>query len=795
MRTNNNYFQTVAILCLAFLALKSFPSYSQVYNADQSINIAKSHLEVSQAYSNKSSYPRTVNSNGTTKRVSAGDWTCGFFPGALWLMYEYTGDNTWKSRAQEWTAGLENQKNNTTTHDVGFMIYSSFGNGYRLTQDGNYKSIIIKAAQSLSTRYNPTVGAIKSWNNVAFTYPVIIDNMMNLELLFYATKLSGDSSFYKIAKQHALTTILNHFRPDNSSYHVVDYDPVTGSVIKKVTWQGLNDLSDWARGQAWALYGFTICFRETGDPRFLDMAKKIADFYLTHPNMPSDLVPFWDFDAFDYRDASAAAIAASALLELSDYLPGNSASYYNSGLNILNRLSAAAYSANPGTNNNFFLMHSVGNKPGNSEVDVPLIYADYFFLQALLKHKKPAPTVVATALANQVNLQWNKSTGAASYKINRSLIQGGPYVPIGSDITATIYNDLNVTTGNTYYYTVTPVNFGGDGIASGEVVGSPTGTSTQYSLIVTVAGNGVVTKFPDQASYTEGTTVTLTATAAAGNQFSGWTGDISGATNPISVVMGASNKLINANFVNDLIANVAPATGRFYSVGTLSVGNTFYTDRTYAVTSVPAIIGSATILKPANDDKTNTSGNVVSFTLMQNADLYIAYDPRQTALPSWMNGWQKIPEQLGVSDSKINHLDLYTKYYNAGNVILGGNLASPAAGAQTNYCLIAKEKSTTPVQYVLNTSASGNGSLIRAPDLPSYGAGTSVTLTAVPGANQRFSGWTGAIIGIVNPVNVIMDGNKTIQAAFEPVPADYTLAVNITGAGAVSKNPDQLSYV
>jgi len=267
--------------------------------------------------------PRTIE-NGELKLVSSRDWTSGFFPGVLWFLYEYTGKQQSKTVAENYTANIEREKTNGGTHDMGFKVYSSFGNGFRLTKDVHYKEVIIESAKTLSTRFNSVAGVIKSWDNrTKWKYPVIIDNMMNLELLFAATRLTGDSSFYKIAVAHANTTMKNHYRPDYSSYHVVDYDTVSGKVIQKTTHQGYTNESAWSRGQAWGLYGYTMCYRFTRDIKYLLQAEKIAAFMLNHPNMPKDLVPYWDYNApnipNEERDASAAAILASGLYELSLY--------------------------------------------------------------------------------------------------------------------------------------------------------------------------------------------------------------------------------------------------------------------------------------------------------------------------------------------------------------------------------------------------------------------------------------------------------------------------------------------
>lgn len=337
-------------------------------------------------------YPVSFTPAGELKLIAPGDWRSGFFPGQLWYLYELTGDNRWKELAKTYTAGVENEKWNARTHDMGFKVYCSFGNGYRLTNDPAYRDIIIQSARTNIKRFNPKTGCIRSWdhNRDKWDYPVIIDNMMNLELLFEATKLTGDSSFYRIAVSHANTTLKNHFRPDFSSYHVIDYDTLTGSVRKKNTHQGYSHESAWARGQAWGLYGYTMCYRETKNPAYLKQAENIAGFILNHPNMPEDLVPYWDFNDPEIpnvsRDASAAAVMASAFYELAGYSK-NAGQYKKAADKIMKSLSGSNYLAPFGTNHGFLLLHSTGNRPSNSEVDVPLNYADYYYLEALLRSK------------------------------------------------------------------------------------------------------------------------------------------------------------------------------------------------------------------------------------------------------------------------------------------------------------------------------------------------------------------------------------------------------------------------
>jgi len=334
------------------------------------------------------SYP---DEDGNIRFVGIRDWTCGFPGGSFWLMYELTGDENWKNAAVDNTEKLEGVQHRTNTHDLGFMVFCSYGNGYLLTGNENYKEIILQASESLITRFDSTVGCIRSWDFGDWEYPVIIDNMMNLELLFWATRETGDSSYYHIAVQHAETTMKNHFREDHSSYHVISYDTLSGEVVKRNTHQGHSHESAWARGQAWGLYGYTMTYRETGDARFLDQANAIAGFILSHPRLPDDGVPYWDYDAPDipntYRDVSAGAIAASALLELAGYVPEKQEAYDAAADQMLQSL-ATSYTFETDEALPFLLDHSVGHLPHDSEIDVPIIYADYYYLEALLRTRQ-----------------------------------------------------------------------------------------------------------------------------------------------------------------------------------------------------------------------------------------------------------------------------------------------------------------------------------------------------------------------------------------------------------------------
>ena len=386
-------FNTLAIL---FIFLQAFPQASKreiQKMIDEDLRLAVKQYKYMQKLLPAGKLPRSYDSVKNELIVSGTDWWCsGFYPGTLWYLYEYTKDESLKAEAIRSTTLLEKEKNNTGTHDLGFMLYCSYGNGYRLTKDNSYKNVMVTGAQSLSTRFNPIIGCIKSWNsNSRWQFPVIVDNMMNLEFLCEMTNLSGDSSFYKVAVTHANTTLKNHYRSDFSSYHVIDYDTVTGKKIKGYTAQGAFDESAWARGQSWGLYGFTMMYRETRKKEYLDEANNIAKFLLHHKNMPADKIPYWDYDATDipntYRDASAAAILCSALLELAKYSnKTQQKEYMDVAITILKSLSSS-YRAAMGTNGGFILKHGVGHLPAKSEVDVPLTYGDYYFIEALIRYK------------------------------------------------------------------------------------------------------------------------------------------------------------------------------------------------------------------------------------------------------------------------------------------------------------------------------------------------------------------------------------------------------------------------
>jgi unsaturated chondroitin disaccharide hydrolase len=340
-------------------------------------------------------YPRLTRADGSWEQRPANQWTSGFFAGTLWYMYQRDRTPEWRALAERWTTGLESVKRITTTHDLGFLLFDSFGHGYLLTGDPHYRDVVLEGARSLATRYNPTVGATQSWNTENQTdrrrewkFPVIVDNLMNLELLAWAGTHGGDPSLARMAESHALVSARAHVRPDGSTAHVALFDPATGALERTVTWQGVNDSSAWGRGQAWAIHGLTAAYGRTKRPELLAAARRAADWYIA--NMPPDGVPYWDFRHPDIpnteRDGSAGAIAASGLYDLARQTSGDAAAGYRRAADRIVTTLATRYMA-PATPNGAILAHSVGGRPQNVEIDVGMSYADYYFVEALLRRK------------------------------------------------------------------------------------------------------------------------------------------------------------------------------------------------------------------------------------------------------------------------------------------------------------------------------------------------------------------------------------------------------------------------
>jgi unsaturated chondroitin disaccharide hydrolase len=383
-------FIIVAFSCKTARVQTSYHDALQ-YCAEQATKTATSLTDATRV-------PRSIaNGQKEWRTVERHDWTSGFWPGIEWYLYEYTKDEQWKQRADKSQSILAPLVDSSAIdHDMGFVMYCSYGNGYRLTGNPDYKRILLRAADTLARLYNPKVGTILSWPRPAphvdwpLRHNTIMDNMMNLELLFWASKNGGSKSLFDIAVSHATTTMNNHFRPDYTSYHVVVYDTATGKKIKGITHQGYADNSMWARGQSWAIYGFTMSYRESKKPEFLDFAQKVSDVYLQR--LPADLIPYWDFNAPDIpnapRDASAACVVASALLELSTFVQDKEKAkmYRGKAEAMLKELSSPRYQS--GSVNNAFLLHSTGHKPAGGEIDASIIYADYYYIEALLRAKK-----------------------------------------------------------------------------------------------------------------------------------------------------------------------------------------------------------------------------------------------------------------------------------------------------------------------------------------------------------------------------------------------------------------------
>jgi hypothetical protein len=400
------------LLPLAILAASLTSCRKEPVLTAEKISLITSRYElILNTSSDLSRFPRTISKNGDMVTTNKWDWTSGFFAGNLWYLFELTGNEKWKNEAVKWTEALDSVQYWSGNHDVGFMINCSYGNGLRVAGNEEYKKIIVQTAESLCKRYNTNTKCLESWDyrrawndTTEWFFPVIIDNMMNLELLFKATTFSGNNRYGEIAVQHALTTMKNHYRPDYSCYHVVDYDTITGNVLDKATCQGFTDESSWSRGQAWGLYGYVLCYRYTKDPQFLSFAENIAEFLLNHPGLPEDLVPYWDYnvgekgfspewkyDPSDYpvilRDASAAAIISSALFELGTYSLSNGRKYRATATRILKSLASPVYMEST-VDKYFILNHSVGSIPHKAEVDKPLVYADYYFLEAVLRQER-----------------------------------------------------------------------------------------------------------------------------------------------------------------------------------------------------------------------------------------------------------------------------------------------------------------------------------------------------------------------------------------------------------------------
>ncbi|GAE82237.1 glycoside hydrolase family 88 protein [Bacteroides reticulotermitis] len=391
----------VAVAGLAILTACNSPQNNNMEWFDNAVNTSGHQLlYMAEQLKNEPDtlcFPRSIK-DGKYRLENPTDWTTGFYPGSMWLAYELTGNEALAKQARLYTNRLEEMQYYTGNHDLGFMMFCSYGQGLRLKPELGDSLILVNSSESLSSRYDSKVGLIRSWDFGEWSYPVIIDNMMNLEMLFWASERTGNPKFREIAVAHAAKTLKNHFRDDMTSYHVVSYDAATGDVESKGTFQGYADSSAWARGQAWGVYGYTMCYRFTKQPEYLEAAHKIAEYIMSNRPAENDYIPYWDYNAPNIpnepRDASAASITASALLELSGY--GDKAQgqkYFQYAEQILKQLSSDEYLAKEGENHGFILKHSVGSFPHDSEVDTPLNYTDYYYLEALKRYNETKDTI------------------------------------------------------------------------------------------------------------------------------------------------------------------------------------------------------------------------------------------------------------------------------------------------------------------------------------------------------------------------------------------------------------------
>ena len=469
----------------------------------QALSLAQQQLAKTLTYIDTSHFPQMTVLNGpgtysSWNSLAATEWSSGFYPGWIWYMYEQTLDSSLLSRAQAQTASMKGETTDASGHDVGMRIVPSYGNGYAITRDPSYMSAIQTAAQTMSTLYvsfPDGTGTFNSWPYYSSTYTTtIIDNMVTIELLFYAARNGGNPTWYDIAVNHALKTMQNQVRPDGSTYQGVEYNS-DGTVHNYFSADGFSTNSTWSRGQAWGLYGFTMTYRYTSDATFLATAQKLANYFISH--LPPDYVPYWDFSQTNYKDSSAAAIAASALLELSTYVAEpDKSNYYNAAMNIQNSLSSSFYQGNP-LNTDGILLHGTYSPPYNIGIDTSLLWGDYFFIQGCFRAMAPPPQViglsVGTVSSNQVPLSWQAQAGAVRYNVKRGTAAGGPYITIAPPpvLTSNSYTDNGVAPSMTYYYVVSASSVAGEGLNSAEVAVTTPAAPSDFSLSASPASLSV----------------------------------------------------------------------------------------------------------------------------------------------------------------------------------------------------------------------------------------------------------------------------------------------------------------
>ncbi len=752
----------------------TFVRESGDFTAAKSLEFAAAQLaRTVLAVKDPGKYPRTALTEGNWRTTDAGTWTSGFFPGCLWYMYDMTSDAVWRRRAESWTAGLEKVKFETGTHDVGFIMFSSFGNGYRLAESETYRDILLQTAHSLASRYNPVVGCIQSWNaGSRGIFPVIVDNLMNLEILFWAARNGGEQSWYDMAVSHALRTRQDHVREDGGTYQIVDYDPATGGITTKSSSQGYQAESTWARGQAWGLYGFTMTYRETGDSRFLQTARKLADFYID--NLPEDFVPFWDFDAPNIPDepkeASAAAIAASALVELSTLVTDTGAAdrYRHTARNILASLSSPAYLAE-GSNSSAILLHSNSNVNKNKEVDVSLIHADYYFIEALLRFQRLSEgnggprrhrLTVATSGAGRVDLNpppFNGAYDAGTEVQLTAVADPGWQFSFWSEDLAGVSNPTTLLMNSEKNVAVTFT----------ESSGGP----AQHTLTTNTIGDGrvVLNPAPVDGRYDEGTVVTLLAESSPGWQFDSWGGDdlLGSANAGTDSIRMDTDKLVTASFAQ--AAGTQTTTRIEAEAMTLTNFVVEVNNRTWSGETGIKLSGS--------------SGTATTSLAPGTYDIVVRYldEPDGPATMEARIGGDLVDTwRLQENNDALISRQVATDYV-VGTPALFELRGSKNAGERARVDYVEFTSSGTgssPFPYTMSTQIIGSGSVTLTPPGGVYDPGTLVTLTAKPAPGWEFRSWHGDILGSgsASTDSVTMTSNKNVTVNFVQPGAGGTVA-------------------
>jgi len=392
------YWILIVVLCAGLACSSETPEKTEVpvrkaeknIPVDEIFTYAQKQLARSvELVGDADKYPFYAKDDGTWETMDSSWWSSGFFAGCLWLMYENTGDDIWKQHAEKWTTSMEKEQYVKADADIGYRIINSYGNAYRVTGDESYRKVLIESAKSLASRYSSKIGLVKAYDMDQWKYPILIDHMMNVELMFIGTNVGGDPQWKEQAEQHGLNTIRTCIREDGSSVQVVDLDPNTGEVLSHDTLCGLSGDSAWSRGHGEGIYGMAIAYRETKNTAFVDAFKTLVDYYIA--NMPADYVPFWDFSDPNIpntiRDSSAASMTADGLLEMCALLPDgpDKEKYFELAGNILESLCANYLTT--GTNRPGILDNASFQGPEVMGADTSLIFGDYNFLSALKKYK------------------------------------------------------------------------------------------------------------------------------------------------------------------------------------------------------------------------------------------------------------------------------------------------------------------------------------------------------------------------------------------------------------------------